>query len=532
MKFVKILFLSAILMISLTTFAYDIEVDGIYYNVKIGEEMTCEVTNGENKYEGSVLIPNEIIYKEKVIPVTEIGSMAFLNCTEVTKVEISYGIKTIGWRSFENCINLFDIDLPSSVEKIDGLAFYGCYNLSKFVIPEEVTNIAVSTFKGCKSLSSINIHSGITEIGSSAFEECVSLTEISIPSSVNKILDDAFNGCSNLTILKVEKSSEPLLLYLEPSKQKSPFGFCPIKKIYISRDMIYKQIQYGSFSTPDVTGDYTLLLGELKKTLETLTIGGSIQNVDLQNGFLNEKYDALETVIIDDGPTYIGHWCFAKCKTLKRVTIGSTITKIDLNAFDECPNLLQVCSLNSNPPVLISNVFTSNTLINGILYVPKDDIAIYTAAEGWKNFWEILTVEDMPNNYSIRLNYEQLELKIGETFQLKADVSAEYSTDKIIIWNTSNEEVAIVSEEGLVTAISKGVAIITASFGEVSAECEVTVIEEAGIESIFSNNLSGFSILSINGILIKKDCNFEDIQALTKGLYIIKSNDKIYKIVR
>ena len=130
----------------------------------------------------------------------------------------------------------------------------------------------------------------------------------------------------------------------------------------------------------------------------------------------------------------------------------------------------------------------------------------------------------------IVLNKESAELNIGETLQLEATVLPEDTTDKSLTWNSSDPYVATVSEEGLVSAISAGTVIITVSCGEVSAECAITVLEDAGVESLFGNPETKISIYTTEGILVKKDCKVEDLKTLNKRIYIIVSGKKRYKI--
>lgn len=85
------------------------------------------------------------------------------------------------------------------------------------------------------------------------------------------------------------------------------------------------------------------------------------------------------------------------------------------------------------------------------------------------------------------LNSEKLSLNIGEIFLLNATVMPNDVTDKTIVWSSSNEEIATVSNYGKVTAIDLGEAIITASCGEVSATCEVTVLPVKAEEIILSH---------------------------------------------
>ena len=73
------------------------------------------------------------------------------------------------------------------------------------------------------------------------------------------------------------------------------------------------------------------------------------------------------------------------------------------------------------------------------------------------------------------LNVQDMTLLVGQTDKLTATVTPENTTDKTIIWKSDNEAVATVGTDGTVTAVSVGVANITATCGEATATCNVTV---------------------------------------------------------
>ena len=75
---------------------------------------------------------------------------------------------------------------------------------------------------------------------------------------------------------------------------------------------------------------------------------------------------------------------------------------------------------------------------------------------------------------SVILDRQTLELTVGTKETLKATVLPEDATDTNVVWTTSNEFVATVNN-GVVTAVSEGKAAITATAGDKSATCEVTV---------------------------------------------------------
>lgn len=74
----------------------------------------------------------------------------------------------------------------------------------------------------------------------------------------------------------------------------------------------------------------------------------------------------------------------------------------------------------------------------------------------------------------ISLNKNETTIARGGTEQLTATVEPE-GTGSTVAWSSDNEKVATVDETGLVTAVGKGTANITATAGGQSASCKVTV---------------------------------------------------------
>ena len=89
---------------------------------------------------------------------------------------------------------------------------------------------------------------------------------------------------------------------------------------------------------------------------------------------------------------------------------------------------------------------------------------------------------------SVTIDPAEAELHIGstETVQLTAQVLPENAEDSSVTWTSYNEDIAAVSEDGLVTAVAVGTAVITAVSNadpSISAACAVTVKADlSGIE--------------------------------------------------
>ena len=79
---------------ALACHAYDVEVDGIYYDLN-KDDNTASVTykyfasqNNSSAYSGDVVIPESITVDNIEFAVTSIGSYAFYYCSSLTSVTI------------------------------------------------------------------------------------------------------------------------------------------------------------------------------------------------------------------------------------------------------------------------------------------------------------------------------------------------------------------------------------------------------------------------------------------------------------
>ena len=89
----------------------------------------------------------------------------------------------------------------------------------------------------------------------------------------------------------------------------------------------------------------------------------------------------------------------------------------------------------------------------------------------------VVTVSPIPVE-SVSLNRETLTLEAGAAETLVAEVKPEEATDKTVSWSSDKTSVAIVDDNGMVTAVAPGTATITATAGDKTATCIVTVTGE------------------------------------------------------
>ncbi len=168
---------------TITAFAYDMYVNGVYYNIN-GDEATVTYQNNyttsggttyyESDYSGHVTIPENVTYNGLTYTVTGIGSYAFYNrysSYALRSISIPITVKTIGDHAFSNCDGLISITFPISIKRIYTRAFEDCDGLTSVTIPDSVNSIGAYAFQKCDKLNNIVIGKSVTSIGNNAFSE-------------------------------------------------------------------------------------------------------------------------------------------------------------------------------------------------------------------------------------------------------------------------------------------------------------------------------------------------------------------------
>lgn len=145
----KLGMLIAVLCTFLSSYAYDFEVDGIYYSVISRQDMTCELAHGDIKYRGNMVILSEVSYDNSLFSVIAIGDKAFYECNDLISVTIGNSVIKIGSDAFRKCKSLISVTIPDSVTEIGSDAFHSCTSLTSITIPNSVTEIGEGAFRTC-----------------------------------------------------------------------------------------------------------------------------------------------------------------------------------------------------------------------------------------------------------------------------------------------------------------------------------------------------------------------------------------------
>ena len=354
----------------------------------IFEEGTKEISN--NLFRGCTGL-EEISIPASVI---KIERYTFADCTNLKNVYFSNGVKNVENNAFTNCTSLTKVNIPDTVDSIGNSAFSGCTNLVEVHLPDKLKEIASDTFSGCKKLTTINFPSTLTMIGNSAFSGCESLPEAILPSGVEKIESNAFKNCKAL-----KKAAVPDTV---SSIGSSAF--------------------YGCETLTDIT------LGSKLKKIESQTFYGCT---------------VLPSIVIPYNVTTIGDSAFVNCTKLTQITVPRNTTSIASNAFSYPKKMTMY-----GPSDCYAETYASG---KGIKYVTQDIHAT-----------------------SVSLDITEKTAEHYDDFQLTATIAPLNFTDAVV-WTSSNEEVAAVSDTGYVEICGVGTAVITVTAGNVKAVCKITV---------------------------------------------------------
>lgn len=128
---------------------------------------------------------------------------------------------------------LTNIIIPNSVTEIGGVAFFNCSNLRSIVIPDNVTSIGNDAFSYCRHLESASISNSVNTLKSQIFSYS-GLTSITIPSSVTSMERNVFYECRSLKSVYC-KSTTPPKAYTEGYSWQAFDYNATDRKIYVPR---------------------------------------------------------------------------------------------------------------------------------------------------------------------------------------------------------------------------------------------------------------------------------------------------------
>lgn len=234
--------------------------------------------------------------------------------------------------------------LQSNTEKKAEVVLTGAAKgTTKAVIPAKVT-LNGKTYR-------------VVGIAKGAFSLQEELTSVVIPGSVISIGYEAFNACKKLTSVQIPNSVT--------SMENGVFSGCSSLTSVVE----HKGVPYIPYKA------YYYCVG-------------------------------LESVVIPNYVTRIEPLAFNGCRNMTSLHIGSQITFIGGNAFNDCGKLSHIYIEAPDPGKIkiTESPFMSATYENAKLYVPKESVDAYKNTLPWSRFKNILTEWNIEKNDNVLTN--------------------------------------------------------------------------------------------------------------------------------
>ena len=291
-------------------------------------------------------------------------------------------IKFIGADAFDYCENM-KANVPSSVTEIGNWAFHECKQITAYDL-SNLCIIGIYAFDGCEKIENIKLGSSLKRIESGAFNG-TGLKEIIIPKSVEFIGGGILSNCNSLEKIIVEERNAKY-----DSRNNSNCVFEKSTNTLVS----------GCKNTtiPEETRIIGVGAFDGIKDLKTINLPVGIVTID-NYAFYNT---GLEEITLPPN-AYLSYASFCFCGNLKVIKVlSSSPIKIHENAFYFDNTVIEIYS-------------------NATLYVPFGTKSLYASADVWKNFKNIVEMEQ-----------EKIERITVSQFLAKADTKTKFELSGVV----------------------------------------------------------------------------------------------------
>ena len=310
----------------------------------------------------------------------------------------------------------------------------------------------------------------VSEIRWNSFISNASIQKITISKNVKTIGENAFRECTNL------------------------------EEVIFASDAELQTIEDGVFF-----GDTALKIISIPASVEAIGVNVFRECTALESADLTK---AVKLTAINSS-TFCGD------TALKSITIPENVESIESNAFACCKNITEIRFSNDGKLKSIGNSAFSVTGVEkvvipesvesigtGAFFKLSGKLKVYGAAgSAAEQYCQVTSGADFYDASNIYLNEEaSISVTAGSSsYQIKVEWPESMED---VQWTSSNESVATVDGNGLVTKVKKGTVTITAVRGKNSRSVEITFSgseqEEAEEEASWDISLKSDDTVAIN----------------------------------
>ena len=407
-------------------------VDGINYTVNLDTyEAAVKPLPGIEEYEGTVIVPEQISFRDKDYTVTGIGVAAF-----------------------KDCANLDSIVLPATLEYIDDEAFYGCSGLEEFIcLAVTPPTVGTQAFEGIIQANTtgfvpdmhdyyavlgweaLNLNSKISQVidginywlklqdysagvcspegetkytGDIVIPASVSL--LSIPFDVKRIEHGAFSRDYNSSDENLTSVTMP-----EGLEYIGPYAFSGSDGITaVTIPATVTTIDEGAFMNTDIAEvtvpasvsvlgqavfsrcDNLTAINVAEANTDYCSVDGVLFTKDMKTliAFPKHRAASIENYVytVPEGVETLAYSAFDECQDMAHLVLPATLTNVEDYAFRTADIDTMTCKALT-PPTATGYAFFWFNRGYCPLFVQFESIDDYTLADEWKEFSSILSRE-------------------------------------------------------------------------------------------------------------------------------------------
>ena len=442
----------------------------------------------------------------------------FYSCEGLTNLDLSsFDTSNVTEMNgmFAACDSLTNLDLSSfdtsNVTDMDCM-FYYCNGLTNLDLSSfntsNVTDMA-DMFRGCNSLTNLDLSSfdtsNVTDMGG-MFDDCNSLTNLDLSSfdtSNVTVMGSMFSGCESLINLDLSSfdtsnvtvmggmfyGCESLInLDLSSFDTSNVTGMTGMNFMFYHCNSL-TNLDLSSFDTSNVremgvmfSGCESLINLDLSSfdTSNVTAMGAMFYGCE---SLINLDLSSFDTSNVTD----MGYM-FASCESL---------TNLDLSSFDTS-NVTEMSRMfnGCNCLEVLKTPKINNVSIELPLAMYDKDGNTYTDLPILSESIVLASSQQLAGETSnpvsgIKFDKDTVIIKKGSSEKLIATVLPNTAFNKNLNWSSSDENVATVDENGLVTAVSEGSADITVTTddGGFTAVCKVEIAKKIAFKDVADEKL-------------------------------------------
>ena len=467
-----------------------------------------------------------------------VGEYAFYNCSKITAADLSYSLESIGRSAFSGCSALKEVSFGEYIKVIPNACFAGTA-LQKVVLPYAVSSIESNAFSNINTLQEISIPAGTTSISSSAFnQESLTIrggvgskaetyaTEKGYTFVQGTAFTKAVLDKTEMTLALTEKGN--LSLDIAPFDAVDAITWTSeneeIAEVVVNKENPAEAVVTG-VSSGETT--ITVMAGTIKRVCK-VTVGNYVTEISLSKSYiymdsLGDTETLTASVVPSDADNATIVWSSANDKVAvvddkgNITAVGNGTVRITAATKDYSVKAYCFVTVETEVPAEAISISEKSLYLTGgsktltATVIPEgatnsdlvwssSDTTVATVDQNGvvtavANGTATITVRTTDNTVSaactvtvqfvkvpvsgIELSAEEIELAWADkTASLTAEVYPENADVKTIVWESSDPDVAMVNDNGVITATGGGTTVITAKTldGGYTASCQVTVI--------------------------------------------------------